>query len=526
MKNAWIPTVFCCLAVLLLTATIHASPLLRVEGKRFVDHQGRTVVLRGFNVAGNSKVPPYRGVTAPEQLDNLQQWGVNAIRLLLNWEALEPTKGTYDPAYLEDYLTTITWAWQRDIFVIIDIHQDAYSRYNISGCGDGFPAWAVPTADNGADCQDAVTAHEPDNGPNCEGWGQDMLTDAEMHRSWHLFYEDKYGVRTRYLEMLQFVATRVAEHEIARQAVIGYDFMNEPWGGEETEILPLYEDASLVIRHADPTAILFVSPHAMRSSSISEGMHSFFGDIVDFFSPSTGFGEEMPRPSFDNFVYSPHYYDAVMIQFGSYDAKILGFISARRLFNVPAPDEAIAQMKQKADDWNVPVFIGEFGGGPAMGGIQRYLDRFYGAMDDHALSGTQWVYTPGWDPMAKDGWNAEDFSVIDDNGSARSHFRSRPFVKCITGPLTDSSVQLPDPFDEINGAAIFLQWQHDPAMGQTVIFAPHLDPSRPLEDQIEISLYGDANTTIELDGSARHLLIGDPDAGPKQIRIEYVDVTP
>ncbi len=52
--------------------------------------------------------------------------------------------------------------------------------------------------------------------------------------------------------------------------VIGYDILNEPYGDEETEIGPLYEDAAKRIRKYDKKAILFIEPQVRATSSSCE----------------------------------------------------------------------------------------------------------------------------------------------------------------------------------------------------------------------------------------------------------------
>jgi endoglycosylceramidase len=166
-------------------AAASASPELRVEGSYFEDRAGRVVVLRGANVSGSSKVPPFMPVSRGELLDPLEQAGMNVIRLLFAWEAYEGTAGVHDEAYLEHIAEVSSWAWERGIHVIIDFHQDTFSRHLLGGCGDGFPRWVLPPT---------VTPATPDNGPGCANWGFRLLGDEDVRAAWASFYAAEWGV--------------------------------------------------------------------------------------------------------------------------------------------------------------------------------------------------------------------------------------------------------------------------------------------------------------------------------------------
>lgn len=62
-----------------------------------------------------------------------------------------------------------------------------------------------------------------------------------------------------------------------------------------------------------------------------------------------------------------------------------------------------------------------------------YIDMFYNALDSNLLSGLQWGWTDGYSPVTKDGWNQEDYSVVDQNLNIRSNYAIRPYPRATAG---------------------------------------------------------------------------------------------
>ncbi len=401
--------------LLLLLPSLGWAGALTAKDGRFVDAVGATVILRGVNVAGNSKVPPFRPAMDPTLFDPLPKWGLNVVRLLFTWEAYEPAAGQYDDSYLDYYKGAVEAAWARGLYVLVDFHQDGFSRWLIGGCGEGFPQWAIPSG---------VTLTPPDNGADCANWGSRVLSDDDLHTTWAALYSDSDGARARYLLMIGRVAAALA----SEPGVLGYDLLNEPYGDEVAQIAPFYELAAPVIRAADPSAIIFESPQIL-----------------------TGGGEmtNLPAPSFDNVAYSPHYYDPGLFLYHGWSGT--------------GPDEPFMFMTTTATAWSAPLFLGEFGAPPSTDELQSYMDTLYAHLDGALASGAQWAYTPGWTPTSKDGWDGEDFSIVDDTGALRANFAPRPFARRIAGVPTSLSVV---------GDDLTLEWQNDPAAGDTELFAP------------------------------------------------------
>jgi Glycoside hydrolase family 5 C-terminal domain/Cellulase (glycosyl hydrolase family 5) len=138
------------------TAGAQSSSGIHTDGTAFKDDQGRTLILRGVNLSGTSKTPaktssdprtvsfvgrPFPLAEADEHFRRLQSWGLTFERLVVPWEAIEHAgPGVYDKAYLDYLHELVKRANPYGIRVIIDLHQDFYSR--ASG-GDGAPYWTL-----------------------------------------------------------------------------------------------------------------------------------------------------------------------------------------------------------------------------------------------------------------------------------------------------------------------------------------------------------------------------------------------
>jgi hypothetical protein len=138
---------------------------VHTQGPWFRDEAGRTLILRGVNLSGSSKVPtrpngathlsegffehrdvsfvgrPFPLEEADEHFSRLRGWGLTTLRFLVTWEAIEHAgPGQYDEAYLDYLYAVIKKAGDYGFRVIIDPHQDVWSRF--SG-GDGAPGWTL-----------------------------------------------------------------------------------------------------------------------------------------------------------------------------------------------------------------------------------------------------------------------------------------------------------------------------------------------------------------------------------------------
>ncbi len=240
--------------------------MIHISGSQFKDEYGRTLMLRGVNLGGSSKLPsrpngatyisdhffdhrnvsfvgrPFPLAEADEHFSRLKAWGLTFLRFLVTWEAIEHAgPGIYDQEYLDYVRKIVAKAAEYGINLFIDPHQDVWSRF--SG-GDGAPGWTLEAV--GLDMENfletgAAIVHATYGDPFPRMiWptNSGKLAAATMFT---LFYGgNQFAPNTtvngepvqEYLQRHYINAImQVVQHLKDLPNVIGYDTMNEPLRG-------------------------------------------------------------------------------------------------------------------------------------------------------------------------------------------------------------------------------------------------------------------------------------------------------
>lgn len=196
---------------------------ISIEGQKFIDADGRQIILHGINIVNKNPNVNYLGKESPKDFAKLRDWGFNCVRLGIIWDGLEPKPGVYDETYLQGIDLRIQWAKENNLYVLLDMHQDLYSVLY----SDGAPEWATISGDFEFEKGAAV-------------WSDAYFTSKAVQTAWDNFWantpaEDGMGIQDHYAKAWQHVAKRYANEPM----VVGFDIMNEPFlGSEAAEIFP------------------------------------------------------------------------------------------------------------------------------------------------------------------------------------------------------------------------------------------------------------------------------------------------
>ena len=377
----------------------------------FRDSDGRIVIYHGVNVSNYSKnsFPDNLPWHQPEDYDKLKKWGFNLVRFTVFWANIEPEKNKYDIDYLKQVCEHIRYLESIGIDVIVDIHQDLYSK---KYSGDGAPAWA---------CLDGGKPFKQQT-----PWNLNYLqpaTRAAIKNFWKS--ED---LQNRYIEMLKIVAKQVEDLD----NVIGIDVMNEPFPNlpwirrfEKKWLTNFYRKMATSLLVAGYKKIMFFEPWMCTSTGIPT--------YLDFKSESVKTG------------YMPHCYISLDENQKKYSGLQAWWMK-----------QAIRIKAAEAQLFDTPLLFGEWGIPMTCEGYADYINDFTGLCDQYGASWVWWSY---------DMEQHCGFGLIDNDKNDRDYINrlARVYPQKIAG--NNPKITRTDNF-------LYLEYTSTGVSGDTIVFAP------------------------------------------------------
>jgi endoglycosylceramidase len=353
-----------------------AGAPLGVHCNALVDQSGRTVLLHGVNAhvrklrdndLGNGlmsdiAVPPFTADDAKA----IRAMGWNALRLPINWSALEPTEtGGFDESMFDLIAATVEQCRQAHLWVILDLHQDGYSKFIGT---DGAPAWAI------------IPPH-----PMKDFSDSDPNISAPARAAFATFFGDQGHngtyLRQRFAAVLVHLATRFANDD----AVLGFELFNEPLATDQ-QLVDFDLEMLAAVRPVAPKKLVFFEPSAIRNAL----------DYANLGDGSIGAGT----------VYAPHVYSRV-------------FTPATM---APLTKAALAHSnnhaRDEADSYAAPLVITEWGFGEDSPDFANYVRYQQELQDANLASAFFWVWKNYAAPNM--GWSLFDIDPKDDVMHPRS----------------------------------------------------------------------------------------------------------
>lgn len=341
--------------------TAHWLRVAHTPRPRIVDDEGRTVILRGVNVNGLGEyyqewadLPTTLPLTEAD-FAQIAGNGFNVVRLLITWSRLEPTPGVINTAYLDRIAQAVAWAKAHDTYVLLDMHQDAWSPFVNTPDGvtcppgttravgwDGAPKWATSLVGTVATCTAGI---------------REVSAAAQL--SFSRFYANVGGLQDHLNNVWRAVAKRFA----GEAAVAGYDLLNEPNPGmtpgvnDYATLGLFYRRAIDAIRSVDKRHMVFFEPAVITGPLATPG-------------PLPGFSGDR------NLVYAPHLYNESISPL-PFESIRDGFVNATRA-------------GKKYGD--APVFVGEWGWFGVPASDQPRINEYAKQEDAFLASGTWWQW--------------------------------------------------------------------------------------------------------------------------------------
>lgn len=356
------------------------SPIYPIDPSAYDDGRCPSNVL-------SNRYPPL----CQSDIAEMARLGFNSIRLPISWSVLEPTRGSFDQSYVDRVAQVVRWARDLGMYVIIDLHQNAYSHY--VGAGDsvnltynsGAPAWATFT----------------DGFPSRVYLSQREINPAVLEATTNFWY-NRDGIQDEYLAALAFVAKQFRDDP----EVAGYGIYNEPlpgWnlppGFEDLLLFPFYRraiDAITGARDGLPCWSGFFLPAVCgyRDLGADDSKHLVFLD-TGLLREVTDFPTHLPMPvsSNPNVVLALHAYTHIY----TVDALAPQLVSSSA-YPWGGYDQSYSLAEHEARAMDAALFVSEFGNGP--GQDSTLLKNQVLEQEKHDIGFAFWT----WKENGTNGW--------------------------------------------------------------------------------------------------------------------------
>ncbi len=356
---------------------------------QFVDAQGRVVIMRGINARvrgvfdsdlGPGKVPlmPPLPVVGAADFARMRRIGWDTVRLPINWSAIEPEETDppkYDDAYLDRVIAVIAEAKKEGVWVLVDFHQDAFSKWIGQ---DGAPLWAI----------------QPPPDMILEGPLDDLgarRLSKQVSRAWETFFDPNSTnggrLRGRFAAMAAHVAGRLKGND----AVVALELFNEP-ESTDARLRTFHEEVGVAVRAIDPARVIAFEPPVTRNFTDA----STIVDTPLFYGGS---------------VYAPHVYTGVFAM--GCDEK------CRDSFTLEGLRKSNENARFEAESWKAPLFISELGFDPRSPRFGDWVSYQLELEDEYMASSTWWL----WKENSEGSWGFFDWNAADDTWTERAAAR-------------------------------------------------------------------------------------------------------
>ena len=426
-----------------------------------VDESGRPTFLRGVNARvkgvfdvtfddGRLPLEPIPAFTADDAAA-MRDFGFDALRLPINWSGIQPTSfDSYDEAYLGRVQATIDAARSAGVRVLLDLHQDAWSK---EFGEDGAPRWALYPPPGPMDLL---------GGPLNDLGARRMSQIVENQFS-TFFSAGPIGpkVRNEFIAMAATVAKRWANDD----AVIGLEIFNEPLA-DSNGLLLLYGPAYAAVRPVMPQKLFVFEPSSTRN----------FFDKAPLGAGAIGPGT----------LYAPHTYKLAFDGAGSNDA-------GRMTMTKDTVRPQVMNAVDEAQSWGAGLMITEYGYAPTGIRSDEYLTWQSELHEEAMASSFFWL----WKEESQGSWGCFD-------GSDEATWTPRPAMQKVLARVRPSAVSgwpKAYAFDRAKGA-FTLTFTSDPTIDAPTLVAIAKVLGAPTAvtcDGATVTATPDAHGTLSLD---------------------------